>query len=93
MEINTVAPQQVKEMFHDDDELALIDVREQGTFSKEHMLLACSVPFSRMELKIADLVPRKSTRIVLVDGGSTDKSRMAGRAQNDCPVLDILIFR
>ena len=57
------------------------------------MVLAGSVPFSRMELKIADLVPRKSTRIVLVDGGSTDKSRMAGREQNDCPVLDILIFR
>ncbi|MBW1852198.1 MAG: sulfurtransferase, partial [Deltaproteobacteria bacterium] len=66
MEINTVAPQQVKEMFHDDDELALIDVREQGAFSKEHMLLACCVPFSHMEFKIGDLVPRKTTRIVLV---------------------------
>jgi len=80
MEINTVAPQQVKEMFHDDDELALIDVREQGAFSKEHMLLACCVPFSHMEFKIGDLVPRKTTRIVLVDGGETDKSRMAVRA-------------
>ena len=80
MEINTVAPQQVKEMFHDDNELALIDVREQGAFSKEHMLLACSVPLSRMEFKIGDLVPRKTTRIVLVDAGGTGNSRMAGKA-------------
>ena len=80
MEINTVTPQQVKVMFHDDDELALIDVREQGAFSKEHMLLACSVPLSRMEFKIGDLVPRKTTRIVLVDAGGTGNSRMAGKA-------------
>ena len=72
MEIKKVAPQQVKEMFHDNDELALIDVREQGLFSKEHMLLACCVPFSHLEFKIGDLVPRKTTRIVLVDGWGTD---------------------
>lgn len=80
MEIKTVTPEQVKEMFHDNDELALIDVREQGAFSKEHMLLACCIPFSRMEFKIGDLVPRKTTRIVLVDGGANDKSRIAERA-------------
>jgi len=80
MEIKTVTPQQVKEMFHNDDELALIDVREQGAFSKEHILLTCCVPFSRMEFKIGDLVPRKTTRIVLVDGGANDKSRLAERA-------------
>ena len=80
MEIKIVVPQQVKEMFHDDDELALIDVREQGAFSKEHMLLACCIPFSHMEFKIGDLVPRKMTRIVLVDGGANDKSRIAERA-------------
>ncbi|MCJ7687559.1 MAG: hypothetical protein MUO68_25065, partial [Desulfobacteraceae bacterium] len=80
MEIKKVTPQQVKEMFHDDDELALIDVREQGAFSKEHMLLACCIPFSRVEFKIGDLVPRKTTRIVLVDGGTNDKSRVAERA-------------
>ena len=80
MEIKKVPPQQVKEMFHDDDELALIDVREQGAFSKEHILLACCVPFSHIEFKIGDLVPRKTTRIVLVDGGANDKSRIAERA-------------
>ena len=80
MEKKKVTPRQVKEMFHDDDELVLIDVREQGAFSKEHMLLACCIPFSHMEFKIGDLVPRKTTRIVLVDGDPADESRLAERA-------------
>ena len=80
MEIKKVTPQQVKEMFLDYDEFTLIDVREQGAFSKAHMLLACCIPFSRMEFKIGDLVPRKTTRIVLVDGGANEKSRIAERA-------------
>jgi rhodanese-related sulfurtransferase len=80
METKKVTPQQVKEMFHDGDELALIDVREQGAFSKEHMLLACCIPFSHMEFKIGDLVPRETTRIVLVDGVPADTSRLSERA-------------
>ncbi len=48
-------------------ELALIDVREELTFSQNHLLWARNVPLSRLELRFATLVPRKTTRIVLVD--------------------------
>jgi len=96
MEIKKVRPQHVKEMFHDDDELALIDVREQGAFSKEHMLLTCCVPFSHMELKIGDLVPRKTTRMVLVGGRGADNGqlgekaaeRLAGFGYSDISVME-----
>ncbi len=52
-------------MLEDGGELALIDVREELTFSQNHLLWARNVPLSRLELRFARLVPRKDTRIVL----------------------------
>jgi rhodanese-related sulfurtransferase len=66
----------VKAMLGHGGELALIDVREELTFSKNHLLWARNVPLSRIELRFARLVPRKATRIVLCD----DNDGLAGRA-------------
>jgi rhodanese-related sulfurtransferase len=68
--------QDVRAMLLDGAELALIDVREERIFSESHMLFARSVPLSRLELRFATLVPRKATRIVLVD----DNDALAERA-------------
>jgi rhodanese-related sulfurtransferase len=54
-------------MILDGGELALIDLREELIFSQRHLLWARNVPLSRIELRFADLVPRRSTRIVLCD--------------------------
>jgi rhodanese-related sulfurtransferase len=51
----------------DGGELAIADVREELIFSQRHLLLARSVPLSRLELKFAQLVPRRTTRVVLCD--------------------------
>jgi rhodanese-related sulfurtransferase len=72
-----ITPIQLKEMLHDRGELALLDLREQGAFAKEHQLLACSVPLSHLELKLYDFVPRPNTRIVLVGQGPSDKLGLA----------------
>ena len=66
----------VKAMFGDGKELALVDVREELIFSQNHLLWARNVPLSRLELRFARLVPRKSTRIVLCD----DNDGLAERA-------------
>ncbi len=50
-------------------ELALLDVREQGVHYRGHPFFACAAPLSRLEMVIADLVPRKSAPIVVFDGG------------------------
>jgi len=50
-------------------ELALLDVREQGVHYRGHPFYASSAPYSRLEMVIADLVPRKSAPIVVFDGG------------------------
>jgi rhodanese-related sulfurtransferase len=63
-------------MLEDGGELALLDVREEGVFAKGHLFLAASLPLSRLELKLARLVPRRTTRIVLCD----DDDGLAARA-------------
>jgi rhodanese-related sulfurtransferase len=62
-----VSPTALRGMLDDGSELALIDVRQELIFSQGHLLLARSAPLSRLELKFAALVPRRSTRIVLCD--------------------------
>ena len=50
-------------------ELALLDAREQGVHYRGHPFYASSAPLSRLELLIADLVPRRSAPIVVFDAG------------------------
>src|SRR5690348_8836947 len=63
-------------MVEDGRELALVDVREELIYSQGHLLLARSAPLSRLELKFAQLVPHRATRIVLCD----DDDGLAARA-------------
>jgi rhodanese-related sulfurtransferase len=67
--LRPLAPAAVKDMLADGRELAIIDLREELIFSKNHLLFARSVPLSRLELKFASLVPRRGTRTVLCDDG------------------------
>ncbi|MES2710014.1 MAG: rhodanese-like domain-containing protein [Pseudomonadota bacterium] len=63
-----LTPQQVKAAIRDTGELALLDVREERAFSDEgHLLFAAPAPLSRLELVIDALVPRRATRVILVD--------------------------
>ena len=62
-----------------DDETAFIDVREEGQHGEGHPLLAVNLPYSRLELDIARLVPRRSCQIVLVDDGDGISQKAARR--------------
>lgn len=48
-------------------EFALLDVREEGVFARGHILLASSLPLSRLELSAPRLAPRLSTPIIVCD--------------------------
>jgi rhodanese-related sulfurtransferase len=69
----------LKKIISDGQEVAILDPREEGAFGENHLLLAVNVPLSKLELRIEDLVPRKSTRIVLTDGGDGLAERTAAR--------------
>ena len=76
MSASLVSASTLRSMIADGNELAIVDVREELIFSQRHLLLARSVPLSRLELKFAQLVPRRATRIVLCD----DDGKLAARA-------------
>src|SRR5215470_8287679 len=64
-----IAAEKLRAMLDDGGELAILDVREELIFSESHLLHARSAPLSRLELRVPGLVPRRGTRIVLVDDG------------------------
>jgi rhodanese-related sulfurtransferase len=66
-------------MLHDGSELALIDVREAGQFGESHLLFATPLPYSRLELDIGALVPRRSVPIVLCDDGRSNVAQRAAK--------------
>jgi rhodanese-related sulfurtransferase len=73
---NLVASHTVKSWLSDGGEIAFLDVREHGQYGEGHPFLVTSIPYSRLEHEVARLVPRKSTRIVLLD----DNNGVAERA-------------
>jgi rhodanese-related sulfurtransferase len=75
--LRPLSPQAVKAMLGDGQELALLDLREELIFSQSHLLWARSLPLSRLEMRMARLVPRRGTRIVLCDDGDGLAQRAA----------------
>ncbi|GFZ62747.1 transferase [Pseudomonas amygdali pv. eriobotryae] len=48
------------------DEIAFVDIREDGVHGEGHPLLAITIPYSRLEARFPKFVPRPGTRIVLI---------------------------
>ena len=76
----TVDSTRLKAMLNDGGELALLDVREEGQFGVAHMLYAIPLPYSVLEMRLGILVPRRSTRTVLVDSGDGVGARAAAHS-------------
>ena len=67
----------LKTMEKDGKEIAIIDPREEGVFGEAHLLYAVNLPLSKLELNIFRIIPRKTTRIILTDGGEGTSGRAA----------------
>ena len=80
-----VSPAVLRTMLADGAEIALIDVREGGPFSRAHLLLASNLPLSLLEVRAPQLLPRRTVRIVLVD--DDDGAAGAGLAARAARVL------
>jgi rhodanese-related sulfurtransferase len=82
----------LKAWLHDGGELALLDAREELPFGRGHLLMASSVPLSRLELKVDDLVPRRGARTVWCDSGeglaAQAAERMSALGYQDVAWLD-----
>ena len=89
----SMTPAELQNALHDGREIALLDIREDGEFGEDHLLFATPLPYSRLELGIAPLVPRKNARIVLCDDGASGvaqraATRLFALGYTDLTVLD-----
>lgn len=74
------------------EELALLDVREQGVHYQGHPFFACCLPLSRLELMAGDLVPRRTVPVILLDGGGEGLAERAAAKLGRLGYTDISIL-
>ena len=68
MPVTSIKPADLRRMLDDGKEIAVLDTREEGVFSRDgHLLLASSMPLSHLEMRVAALLPCKSVRVVVCD--------------------------
>src|ERR1051326_3569996 len=89
----SISAEDARAMLRDGSEIALLDVREEGVFSEDgHPFFANSVPLSRLELLVRDLVPRKLTRIVVYDGGDENLADRAAAKLTRMGYRDVAVM-
>jgi len=76
----------------DGDELALLDARETGAYSDEHLFHAVNVPLSQLELHLEALVPRRATRMVWTDDGHSDLAARAARKSTEAGWTNVSVL-
>jgi len=72
-----ISAAEAKALVHDHAEIAFLDLREAGEFGEGHPLFAIPCPYSTLEARITALVPRRSVRVLLIDGGDGVAARAA----------------
>src|SRR5689334_25112019 len=87
-----VTPQDLRHAWRAGEEIALLDVREEGPYSLAHPFFAVSLPLSQIELRILDLIPRRDAPIVVYDDGEGYAARafqrIAALGYSDVSILD-----
>src|SRR5262245_33860752 len=64
-----MTPSDVRRSLLAREEIALLDVREEGAYADAHPLFAASLPVGRIEAEVCDRIPRRSTPVVVYDAG------------------------
>ncbi len=78
----TVTPARLKELLDGEEELALLDVREEGVFALSHIFHATSLALSWLELRVRTLAPRLGAPVVLTDDGEGLAQRAADKLES-----------
>ena len=91
--IKNIKARDLKARLNDGSELALLDVREAGEFGESHLLFATPLPYSRLELDVGTLVPRRGAPLVLCDDGKSGvaqqaAARLAAMGYTDVAILE-----
>ncbi|MGF6771759.1 rhodanese-related sulfurtransferase [Paraburkholderia sp. GAS199] len=65
--VPTVSPQQLKTLLAGGQEIALLDVREEGVSARRRLFYSSVAPVGRLGYVAARLVPKRDTAVVLID--------------------------
>ena len=87
-----MTPAALRERLLAGGELALLDVREQGVHYQGHPFFACSLPLSRLETMVLDLVPRFNAPLVLLDGGAEGLAERAAAKLGQLGYTDVQVL-
>jgi len=86
------SPAELRRRWRAGEEVALLDVREEGPYSLAHPFFAVSLPLSQIELRIVNLIPRRDAPIVVYDDGEGYAARavrrIAALGYSDVAILD-----
>jgi rhodanese-related sulfurtransferase len=74
-----LAPLQAKGLLTAEEEIAFVDVREHGQYGEGHPFFVVNLPYSRLELDAARLIPLKTVRILILDDNDGVAERSARR--------------
>lgn len=77
--VRSITAQELRRYWANRDEIALVDVREEGPYADAHPFFALTVPVSEVEAKLPALVPRLSVPVVVYDDGEGYVERAAAR--------------
>lgn len=90
--IAKVSSNRLKNWLHDEQEIALLDIREHGQYGEAHLFYAVNIPFSQLETRVSDLVPRKTTRVVVYDTSDDGMALKAATALVACGYSSVHIL-
>jgi len=74
-----------------ENEIALLDLREQGEFGTCHLFWAVNTPLSRLEFEVPRLVPRRGTPIVVTAAGDAGLAAHGAAALTALGYTDVSI--
>ncbi len=78
--VPTISSVQLHAAVRDADEIAVVDIREGNRYETGHISVAVPLPLSEIELRVAQLLPRKGIRLVVSDDdGGAVATRAARR--------------
>ncbi|UQG62767.1 hypothetical protein MIH18_22835 (plasmid) [Marinobacter sp. M3C] len=90
----SIAPQELKRLLASaGQEVAFLDIREFGEYGTGHPFQSVNAPFSLLEARIGELVPRLSTFLVLMDSSDEGRARRAGECLADLGYSNIAWLR
>ncbi|HEX2825142.1 MAG TPA: rhodanese-like domain-containing protein [Burkholderiales bacterium] len=91
--MKTLKPHDLRRMLDDGGEIALLDVREEGVYSRDgHLLLASNLPLSHLEMRAAALLPRKNVRVVVCDAGDDVLAQRAAERLTEIGYGDVHVL-